>query len=208
MPVVMLDSLVQTVQRPVVAPQAQFLARLWICLSLYDRCVVRWCSKLWLSHSCMSSKVVDFRAAETAPHGPTFSEDHRVSSVVCCLVVDAPVMQVVFMPVVVRQARMVQTLLYSVEAPQLQFLHGCGRPCDPAETLGCVSQVPRTQFIAGVWTFLIATVTGTHSCSCARQALFGRPGGGDEGSLLQFCRTYRPPSIWTLRPRVAGTPGV
>ena len=36
-------------------------------------------------------------AAETALHGPAFSEDHRVSSVtVCCLVVDAPVMQVVF----------------------------------------------------------------------------------------------------------------
>ena len=64
--------------------------------------------------------------------------------------VDAPVVQVVFMPVVVRQARMVQTLLYSVEALQLQFLHGYVRPCDPAETLGCVSQVPQTQFIAGV----------------------------------------------------------
>ena len=26
--------------------------------------------------------------------------------------------------------------------------------------------------------------------------------------LLQFCSMFRPPSIWTLRPRVAGTPGV
>ena len=34
MPVVMQDSLVQTVQRLVAAPQVQFLARLWMCLSL------------------------------------------------------------------------------------------------------------------------------------------------------------------------------
>ena len=41
MPVVMQDSLVQTVQRPVAAPQVQFLARLWMCLSLCnDRCLV------------------------------------------------------------------------------------------------------------------------------------------------------------------------
>ena len=40
MPVVMQDSLVQTVQKPVEAPQVQFLARLWwMCLSLCnDRC--------------------------------------------------------------------------------------------------------------------------------------------------------------------------
>ena len=38
------DSLVHTVQRPVGAPQVQFLARLWMCVSLCnDRCVVRWC---------------------------------------------------------------------------------------------------------------------------------------------------------------------
>ena len=42
MPVVMLDSLVQTVQRPVEATQVQFLARLMMCLSLCnDRCVAR-----------------------------------------------------------------------------------------------------------------------------------------------------------------------
>ena len=41
-PVVMLDSLVQTVQRPVEATQVQFLARLMMCLSLCnDRCVAR-----------------------------------------------------------------------------------------------------------------------------------------------------------------------
>ena len=28
------------------------------------------------------------------------------------------------------------------------------------------------------------------------------------GRLMQFCSIFRPPSIWTLRPRVAGTPGV
>ena len=29
-----------------------------------------------------------------------------------------------------------------------------------------------------------------------------------KGSLLQFCSIFRPPSTWTLRPSVAGTPGV
>ena len=42
MPVLMLDSLVQKVLRPVEVPQVQFLARLWTCPSLYNnRCVVR-----------------------------------------------------------------------------------------------------------------------------------------------------------------------
>ena len=76
------------------------------------------------------------RAAETAPHGPAFSEDQRVSSVaVCFLVVAAVLCRSFSMPVVVRQARMVQTLLNSVEVPQLQFLHGYGRPCDSAVRL-------------------------------------------------------------------------
>ena len=45
-----------------------------------------------------------FRAAEADPHGPAFSEVHGDSAVaVCCLVVDAPVVQVVLgMPVVVH----------------------------------------------------------------------------------------------------------
>ena len=37
------------------------------CLRQLMRCVVRWCSKLWLSRS---------RAAETDPHGLACSEDH------------------------------------------------------------------------------------------------------------------------------------
>ena len=92
------------------------------------------------------------------------------------------------MPVVVRQARMVQTLLNSVEVLQLQFLRGYVHPCDPAATLGRDSQVPQTQFIAGVCGHCPFTLeTGTHSCSCAWRALFGRHGGGDEGGLLRFC---------------------
>ena len=57
--------------------------------------VIRWCGKLWLARSCSPSKFrrLPFRAAETAPHGPAFSEYHRVSTVaVCCLVVVVPVM--------------------------------------------------------------------------------------------------------------------
>ena len=57
MPVVMLDSLVQTVQRPVEAPKVQFLARLWMCLSLCnDRCVVRWCRPAVQSSTSLSCR--------------------------------------------------------------------------------------------------------------------------------------------------------
>ena len=99
---------------------------------------------------------------------------------------------------------MVQTLQKFVEVPQLQFLHGFGRPCDHAETLSRDSE-DATDSIhrRSPWTFQspqrqVRTVAAVH----------GRPGGGDEGSLLQFCSIFRPPSIWTLRPRVAETPGV
>ena len=142
--------------------------------------------KLWLSRpqlQFIEHRRLPLRAAETAPHGPPFSVDHRVSPLaVCCLVVDAPVMQVVFHAVVVRQARMVQTLLNSVEVPQSQFPHGCGRPCDPAATLGCDSQVPQTQFIAGVC---------GHSSS---QQWLVRLVAAMWGGLLQYCSIFRPPS--------------
>ena len=65
-----------------------------------------WCVWCRLSDSAETVEVpqlqfiagrrLPFRAAETALHGPAFSEDHRDSSVaVCCLVVDAPVVHVV-----------------------------------------------------------------------------------------------------------------
>ena len=39
-------------------------------------------------------------------------------------------------------------------------------------------------------------------------AVHGRLLAAMKGSSLQFCSIFRPPSIWTSRPRVAGTQGV
>ena len=115
MPVVMQGSLVQTVQRLVTAPQVQFLARLWMCLSLCnDRCLV-------------------------------FVVPKFCSSV---------------MDVAVNMQR-----------------HGVSRQSSASDSVHRRS----------LWTFPFATETCMHSWSCAWRALFGRHGGGDEGSLLQFC---------------------
>ena len=40
-------------------PQVQFLGKVVAPVLCNDRCVVRWCCKLWLSRSCSPSKVVD-----------------------------------------------------------------------------------------------------------------------------------------------------
>ena len=56
----------------------QFFGKVVVPVLCNDRCVVRWCSKLWLFRSCISSTVVDipFRSAEADPHGPVYSADH------------------------------------------------------------------------------------------------------------------------------------
>ena len=75
-----------------------------------------------------------------------------------------------------------------------QFIGSYGRTCDHAETVATV-EVPQIQFIARA---------GGHFRSQQRVGMVAARRGG----LLQFCSIFRPPSIWTLRPRVAGTPGV
>ena len=74
-----------------------------------------------------------------------------------------------------------------------QVIDGYGRPCDHAETVATV-EVPHFQFIAGA---------GGRFRSQQRVGMVAAL----RDSLLQFCSIFRPPSIWTLRPRVAGTPG-
>ena len=109
-------------------------------------------------------------------------------------------------PLLLRQARMVQTLQKKfVEVPQSQFLPGCGRRCVYAAA-SCLAtlKMPQKEFIAGV--------RGHFSRHRDRHAqlqlcMVGMV-AAMRGSLLQFCSIFRPPSIWTLRPRVAGTPGV
>ena len=94
-----------------------------------------------------------FRTAESDPHGPGWSEDRRVSSVATrCQVVDAPVVQVVF-HARCRVRRMVQTLQNSVEVPELQFLHGCGRRCDTQRRVPGSPGGASDSFIDGMFKF-------------------------------------------------------
>ena len=100
---------------------------------------------------------------------------------------------------------MVQTLQKFVEVPQSQFLPGCGRRRVFAATR-CLAtvKVPQIQFIAGV-----SGHFSRHRDRYAQlQLCMVGMAAAMRGSLLQFCSIFRPPSIWTLRPRVAGTPGV
>ena len=76
-----------------------------------------------------------------------------------------------------------------------QFIDGCGRPCDHAATFCFDSGSATDPVRQSWWTFSFAT-EGVGMVAAMRS------------SLLQFCSIFREPSIWTLRPRVAGTPGV
>ena len=87
---------------------------------------------------------------------------------------------------------MVQILQKFVEVPQSQFL-----PVVDVAVL-CSDTLSRDSKGATVATEHVRTVAAVMVGMMAAM----------RGSLLQFCSIFRPPSIWTLRPRVAGTPGV
>ena len=99
---------------------------------------------------------------------------------------------------------MVSTLQFFVEVPQSQCL-----PVVDVAVL-CSDKLSRDSEGAtdSVHRQSQWTLQPPQSQARTVSAVHGRHGGGDEGSLLQFCSIFRPPSIWTLRPRVAGTPGV
>ena len=148
------------------------------------------------------------RGAEADSHGLACSEDHRDSAVaVCFLVVDAPVVQVAFLArCCARQMPMVQTLQKFVEVPQSQFLPGCAVLCSELsrDSEGATDSVHRRS----QWTFQspqrqVRTVAAVHGGPCLAAMV-----AATRGSLLQFCSFFRPPSTWTLSPRVAGTLGV
>ena len=71
-----------------------------------DRDMVRQCRKPCWCRRCSLSKVVDFPSCRRGKsHGPACSEIHRDSAVAVCLVVDAPVVQVVLATPVVDNDR-------------------------------------------------------------------------------------------------------
>ena len=74
--------------------------------------------------------------------------------------------------------------LATVKVAQIQFIAGVSRHFQsPQRQVRTVAAVDGGPCLAGM--------VATFSCS-----------------LMQFCSIFRPPSIQTLRPRVAGTPGV
>ena len=182
---------------------------------------------LVLSDACCAS-VTEFRrrfpcrGAEAVSRGPDCLSDQREISLLLDKVINALVVQVVQLP---RWSRRAENCGF----PQLQFsdtLVAC--PLLSTTGLGCAAdavlavmdvpvimqrrclatvKVPQVQFIALFEDSRCATETGTHSA-----AVLGGPclAGmvAARGSLLQFCSIFRPPSIWTLRLWVAGTPGV
>ena len=114
----------------------------------YDKCVFRWCSKLWLFRSCISSTVIDIPFVPQS-HGPEYSADHRDSPVaVRFQVVDAPVVQVV-PRCCQRQVRKVQALQKTVEVPQLQFLHGFQVAVTRSDKFPAVREEPQTRSSTG-----------------------------------------------------------
>ena len=91
-------------------------------------------------------------------------------------------------PLLLRQARMVQTLRKFVEVLQLQFLPGCGRRCVYAAT-SCLATVkmPQIQFNAGV-----RGHSSRHRDRYAQlQLCMVGTVAAMRGSLLQFCNIFR-----------------
>ena len=84
-----------------------------------------------------------------------------------------------------RHARCVPRQMPWVFDVLVQFIDGCGRPCDHAATLVCDSgSATDSVHRWSLWTFQLATETGV-SAGC----------GGDEGCCLPFFKTiFRAPS--------------
>ena len=96
---------------------------------------------------------------------------------------------------------MVQTLQKFVEVPQSQFLRLWTSLYYAATSCLATVKVPLIQFIAGVsGHFSRERYAQLQLCMVGMMSVMR--------SSLQYCSIFRPPSIWTMRPRVAGTPGV
>ena len=200
----------------------RFLVRQWVrCCQSTKACVLfpfaAQCLVLCWSDSaenCGYSAVavhrrssISCRSAEADSHGLARAEDHGDSAVaVCFLVVDASCCAgPAYCARCCYDKGAGSRLLHKfVEVPQWQFLLVvdvavlCSDKLSRDSESATDSVHRRSQ-----WTFQspqrqVSTVAAVH----------GRLLAAMKGSSLQFCSIFRPPSIWTLRPRVAGTPGV
>ena len=111
-------------------------------------------------------------------HDLACSEDQRDSAVaVSFLVVEALLCRSCLLcPLLLRQARMVETLQKFVLVPQSQFLRLWTSLYYAATSCLATAKVPQIQFIAGV-----SGHFSRHRYRYAQLQLHGRHGGGDEG---------------------------
>ena len=128
------------------------------------------------------------------------------SGVILCgtLVVDAPVVQVLFHAVFCSTSAHCQILQNFVLMPAGAVPAVVTSLSYAATRCLATVKVPQIQFMAGVSGPFCRhrdMYAQLHLCMVGMLAAM-------RGSLPQFCSIFRPPSIWTLRPRVAGTPGV
>ena len=118
------------------------------------------CHGSWGAENCGISAVAVHpgrrhpgRGAEADSHGLACSEDQKDSAAQYFSWWSMPLLCRSFLlcPLLLRQARMVQTLQKFVEVPQSQFLSCCGRRCHDAAT-SCLAtvKVPLIRFIARV----------------------------------------------------------
>ena len=199
----------------------QFLGKVVVPVLCNDRCVVRWCSKLWLSRSCSPSKVVDtpfvpqrqipmVQSGRKTTEAPQLQFVARWSVPLLCRSCSMPV-------VVFDRCPWFRLCRLPWRCRSCSSCHGCGRPCHHAAT-SCLAtvEVHQIQFIAGV---------SGHYSSQQRRALFQWGMAAMRGFWAFFDTIFRAPpgclelsaSFWSPRWRrvlrrrgfgVVGTPGV
>ena len=154
----------------------------------------------------IESRRLHFRAAKTDPHGLACLEDHRDSAVAVCFLVVAALL---------CRSCLLCPLFSTTGAhgPGSAEIRGGAAVAVPPVVDVAVScsdkclatvEVPLIQFIAGVSGHFSRHRDRYAQLQLCMVCLVAAM----RGSLLQFCSIFRPPSIWTRRPRAAGTPGV
>ena len=133
------------------------------------------------------------------------SENHKDSAVaVCFLVVDALFCRSCFLcPLLFSTATHGSDSAEFVEVPLRSSFLVVDVAVFMQRQVVSRQSSPLSQFIARVSGYFSRSRDGYAQFQLCMPGLAAM-----RGSLLQFCSIFRPPSFWTLRPRVAGTPGV
>ena len=136
---------------------------------------------------------LSFSAAETALHGPVYSEDHRDSSVAVSWWSMAPVVPVVLdMPVVVQRQRQAgfgpDSAENCLEVPQVQYLAVVDVAVFSQRQSRLCREVPQTRSSTGCSSAEMRVLAAVllHFSASVRLDVEAQ-GGGDAGSLTPRC---------------------